>query len=86
MQLKLVALNYHSLILSKTSPLPVLSSDLSTPSPQVAQGDLCVNFINDREDDSEYGSERGSKDVKEHIFLVEVTMTQPISLEMHLIS
>ena len=45
-----------------TFPLPVPSIDLSTPSPQVLPNDLCVNFINDHEDDSEYGSEYGKSD------------------------
>ena len=44
------------------SPLPVPSNDLSTLSPQVVPNDLCVNFINNREDDSNYGSEYGSDD------------------------
>ena len=44
------------------SPLPVPSNDLSTLSPQVVPNDLCVNFINNREDDSSYGSEYGSDD------------------------
>lgn len=56
------------------SPLPVLSIDLSTPSQQVMLNDLYVNVINDRDDDSEYGSEYGSED------------DSLISLEMHLIS
>ena len=43
-------------------PLPVPSIDLSTPSPQVVPNELCVYFINDREDDSEYGSEYGKDD------------------------
>ena len=44
------------------SPLPEPSNDLSTLSPQVVPNDLCVNFTNDREDDSEYGSKYGSDD------------------------
>ena len=44
------------------SPLPVPSNDLSTLSPQVVPNDLCVNFINNREDDSNYGSEYGIDD------------------------
>ena len=61
MHLKWVALNYHPLILSKTNPLPAPSIDLSTPSPQVVQNNLRVNFINDHGDDSKYGSEYGSE-------------------------
>ena len=61
MRLNWVALNHHPLILS---PLPVPSIDLSMPSPQVLANDLCVNFINDCEDDSEYDPEDGSDNNK----------------------